>query len=237
MSEVKEVKLISEFYSYQNTKLIDIIPCDWIDFFKNIDLEKIDCKLKSDKRVIFPRIENIFGIFKWLKIEEINVIILGQDPYHGKDQAIGMSFAVGNGKISPSLKNIYKEIKMEYKKPMNEKNTLLMEWVGQGVFLYNTALTVIEKNPKSHSKIWTDFSIEFVKWSVKYGKNIIYMLWGGDAQKFGKYIPSEQIIKCSHPSPLGANSGAIPFIGSNCFKKCNLKLLKFKKKEINWIVE
>lgn len=163
---------------------------------------------------IYPESNKIFHAFEYFEVSECKVVILGQDPYHQKNQAMGLSFSVPkNIKIPPSLRNIYKEIINDNNCSRNEfEHGDLTSWASQGVLLLNTALTVEDSKPNSHSKYWqlfTDFVIEWL--SNNTDKEITFMLWGGNAKKKIKYINQNNIkhiiLEANHPSPLSANRG------------------------------
>lgn len=178
-----------------------------------------------------------FKVFKDLQPSKIKVIILGQDPYPQRGVYTGYAFDNANSeKLSPSLRNIFKEIDRTY--PENEHELILdrwdlSRWVKQGVFLVNTALSVIEGSPGSHIELWRPFTIEWIKRLSSYRNDLIWLLWGAQAQEFTKYInnPSHYIINTGHPSPLNTTN---PFVGSGCFIECNQELVARNKKEILW---
>ncbi len=213
----------------------------WIDFLKEeVDKEyykNIQSFLKKEeekKKIIFPTKENIFKTFD-ISPDEIKVIIIGQDPYHGENQANGLAFSVEKGeRIPPSLRNIFKEIETEFGFEMSKKNGDLTPWLLQGVLLLNTILTVEKANPGSHKdigwNIFTDAIIE--KISNNFDKKI-FILWGAHAIKKEQIIDKNKhlILTSNHPSPFSAYRG---FFGNNHFKKANEFLIKNNKKPINW---
>ncbi len=163
-----------------------------------------------DSKNVFPLKENIFRVYKMLSIEQIKVVILGQDPYHTKGMADGIAFSVSNNdlKAPPSLNNIFKEIKRDL--GIINTNKDLTKWVEQGIFLLNTTLTVEEGKPASHSKLgWEKLTIETVKQISENQNKVIFLLWGNYAQNFEKYIDTNKhiVLKTSHPSPLSVNKG------------------------------
>lgn len=199
------------------------------DYFLNIKkhLENERCKYN-----IYPEKNSVFNAYKLTPFNKVKVVILGQDPYYNKGQSHGLSFSVNKGKIPPSIKNIFKELKNDLK--ITRTNYNLTDWAKEGVFLLNTCLTVREKQPLSHEKIgWQYFTLETIRLINKHKNNIIFILWGNNAIKYEKYIDKTRhlIIKTSHPSPLSANKS---FLGSKPFSKTNNYLIKNNITPINW---
>ena len=191
-------------------------------------------KEKSERKVIFPPGRKIFSALNLTSFQNVKAVILGQDPYHGYNQAHGLSFSVEYGiKTPPSLNNIFKELAsdLNIEKP-NHGN--LEKWSKQGVLLLNSILTVEKSKPGSHAnrgwEVFTD-RILFLLNSSK--NNLVFILWGKKAQEKGHFIDSDRhmIIKSTHPSPYSANNG---FLGSKPFSKTNSYLKKHRIKEINW---
>ena len=183
---------------------------------------------------IYPPEKLIFNAFNLTPFEKVKVVILGQDPYHGKGQAHGLSFSVQKEiKIPPSLMNIYIELKSDINKEI-PKNGFLKNWSSQGVLLLNNILTVRSGEPNSHKNIgWEKFTESTIHLISKRKKNLVFLLWGNDAQKKEKYIhPNNHLVlKTVHPSPLSAYRG---FFGSKHFSKSNNYLKKNNIKEIIW---
>lgn len=216
------------------------LPKNWEYFLKESDIEKqllsIKSLLEKEKKLgkeIFPRTDNIFRALELVSPEDVKVVVVGQDPYHNINQANGLAFSVNkNNKITPSLKNIYREIKRD----LNSKtlqNGDLTQIAKQGVLFLNSVLTVEAHKPGSHLNIgWQEITDSIIS-LLSSEKNIVFMLWGNSAQLKEKFIDlnSNLVLKTSHPSPLSAYRG---FIGSRPFSKCN-KFLKSKgKKIIDW---
>lgn len=183
--------------------------------------------------VVYPSEENVFRAFKMCRLEDIKVVIIGQDPYHGRGQANGLSFSVNSGvALPPSLFNIFREIKEDV--GVDCKSGNLDIWANQGVFLLNSILTVREKTPLSHQnkgwEIFTDYVINEIS-NVRDG--LIFLLWGKYAQSKEYLIDSKKhfIFKSTHPSPYSANSG---FFGCKHFSKANKILEDLGKKQIDW---
>ncbi|EPY25521.1 uracil-DNA glycosylase [Strigomonas culicis] len=193
----------------------------------------------SDNAIIYP-----FNPMKSLhvisSISDIRVIILGQDPYHGKDQAHGFAFSVlENCKKPPSLKNICKELSLEYPSVEFIRLSNLSCWANQGVLLLNSILTVEEGKPLSHKKIgWENITDSIIKIVSEDNSPKVFMLWGSYAQSKNSLIKSSQrdhlILKANHPSPLSASRGPLPFIGCNHFKIANEWLINHRKKPVIW---
>jgi uracil-DNA glycosylase len=184
----------------------------------------------------YPAKENMFKIFDLLKIQEIKVVILGQDPYHGAGQAQGLSFSVPSDiKLPPSLINIYKE--------MSKSSGQMIPYSGdlhylanQGVFLLNAILTVEEGKPGSHqNKGWEIFTNEVISQISAQNSHVVFLLWGNFAQKKTKWIDAKRhlILTAGHPSPMSANQGK--WFGNNHFEMTNAYLIKNHKNPINWL--
>ncbi len=185
-------------------------------------------------QTIFPAAKNIFNAFEHTSFENVKVVILGQDPYHGPGQAHGLSFSVPDGvALPPSLINIYKEIEAETGKKMPATGDLT-RWADQGVLLLNATLTVRAHNANSHEgRGWEIFTDAVIKTLSDQGKNIVFMLWGSYARKKKVLIDSHKhlILESAHPSPLSAYRG---FFGNNHFKQCNEYLKAHGKMPVDW---
>lgn len=185
-------------------------------------------------RLIFPRMNNIFEALKHTSYKDTKVLILGQDPYHGENQAHGLAFSVQpNVKIPPSLLNMYKELRDDLGCYI-PNNGYLMPWADQGVLLLNTALTVRAHEANSHkNKGWEIFTDEIIKILNKREDPVIFVLWGANARKKKEFIDNERhyILEAPHPSPLSASRG---FFGCKHFSKINDILIKLGKMPINW---
>lgn len=198
------------------------------EYFK-ILIEFIDDEYKT--KTIYPKYENIFRAFNLLNPDEVKVVIIGQDPYHGLNQANGLAFSViPPSKIPPSLRNIYKELVDDIgcNTPANGDLTL---WAEQGVLLFNTVSTVIESHANSHQgKGWEELSDAIIKKLSDKFENIVFILWGAPSRKKSGLIDENKhfIISSAHPSPLSAYRG---FFGSKPFSKAN-KYLELKGKEV-----
>ena len=204
------------------------------DYFKEL-IEYVNNEYKT--KIIYPKKTEVFNAFKYTDYKDVKVVILGQDPYHGPNQAEGLSFSVSNEVIKPpSLKNIFKELESDLKIPFPEHNSL-KPWAKEGVLLLNAVLTVEEHKPASHAnKGWETFTDEIIKLINKKDEPVVFILWGNYAREKKKYItnPIHYIIESPHPSPFSARNG---FFGSNPFSKTNEFLKSKGLKEINWNVE
>lgn len=183
---------------------------------------------------IFPPADKIFNAFNLCSFNDVKVVIIGQDPYHGEGQANGLSFSVNDGiRIPPSLINIYKELKSDLGiDPPNSGN--LERWSKQGVLLLNATLTVQKSTPNSHQgKGWEKFTDAVIKQISDRKENVVFILWGAYAKKKGEVIDRNKhfVIESPHPSPFSADRG---FFGSKPFSKTNSYLTKNNLKAINW---
>jgi len=184
---------------------------------------------------VFPQEKDIFTAFDLTVFDDVKVVILGQDPYHGEGQAHGLSFSVLPGiKTPPSLRNMYKELAEDINDFTIPDHGYLESWAKQGVLLLNTVLTVEEGKAHSHAKFgWEKFTDSIIEQLNTHKEGVIFLLWGAHAQKKGAGIDEGRhtILKAPHPSPLSAHRG---FFGCKHFSKVN-ELLKSKKlAEINW---
>lgn len=185
-------------------------------------------------RNVFPYMNNIFNALKLTSYEEVKVVILGQDPYHGAGQAHGLSFSVQPGvKTPPSLLNMYKELQEDLSCYI-PNNGYLVPWANQGVLLLNTVLTVREGEANSHrNKGWENFTDRVISLLNEREEPIIFLLWGNNAKEKIKFItnPKHYILTSVHPSPLSATRG---FMGCKHFSKTNEILKSLGTKEIDW---
>lgn len=208
----------------------------WNEFLNKQEerIKMIFSKIDFEKTIVYPKKTDIFNAYQLTPYEQIKVVIIGQDPYHNEGQAQGLAFSVPKGfKLPPSLINIYKELNDDLK--IINTNGDLSHWATQGVFLINTALTVEKNNPMSHSKIgWYELVVDSIK-EINKKEFVIFLLWGGEAKKFKKYITGNHyIIESAHPSPLSCYRG---FYGSKPFSKINEKLKENKLSPIDWKID
>lgn len=185
---------------------------------------------------IFPPPQLIFNSLQLMPFNKLKVCIIGQDPYHEKDQAMGLSFSVPKScKIPPSLVNIYKEISNDVGEDFQIPNHGdLTEWAEQGVLLLNASLTVREHCANSHSKHWQNFTNTIIKYISDKCDKIVFLLWGNFAKNKSKFIDSDKhiILTSSHPSPLSANRGG--WFGCKHFTQTNDILKNNNLEAINW---
>ena len=209
----------------------------WHEFLatqSNLDaiVEEIDNEAQS--KTIFPSPDDVFKVFE-TRPEDIKVVILGQDPYYNIGQANGLAFSVDENVATPrSLKNIFKELESDIK--LVRTNPNLTDWHEQGVFLLNTALTVPEKEPNAHKKLWKNFTDDLLIYLTKVNPDILYIMWGDNAKEHGLHIEQElnrndNILYSSHPSPLSARHS---FFGSKPFSWANSQLKHQGKSPIKW---
>ena len=205
------------------------------EFKKNyfIQLRKF-IRSEYQTKTIFPPAKHIFNAFDLTPVEKVKVVIIGQDPYHGPNQAHGLAFSVlEDVKIPPSLKNIYKELNNDLNISIRQSG-FLEHWAKQGILLLNSVLTVENGKPNSHKNHgWEEFTESVIRNISREKKNIVFLLWGNYAQKKEEFIyPNDHLIlKSVHPSPLSAYNG---FFGSKPFSQTNNFLIKHKIKEIAW---
>ncbi|EIJ40508.1 uracil-DNA glycosylase [Galbibacter orientalis DSM 19592] len=183
----------------------------------------------------FPPENEIFNAFSYCPFDDVKVVIIGQDPYHGVDQANGLCFSVKEGiKHPPSLVNIFKELQTDVGKEYPDSGNL-EAWAKQGVLLLNATLTVRAHEAGSHQKKgWETFTDVVIKTISDKKENVVFLLWGGYAKRKVKLIDTNKhdILTSGHPSPLSANRGF--WFGNNHFSKCNEILLKNNKEPILW---
>lgn len=186
------------------------------------------------QKQIYPKKEWIFNAFKATSFDDVKVVILGQDPYHTPNTAIGLSFGVSNKSgRPPSLRNIFKELAMDRAISETKGNTLI-GWAKQGVLLLNSVLTVEATKPGSHANIgWQDFTDGVISEISKRKQRVAFVLWGKHAQQKAKLIDRHKhlILESSHPSPFSAHKG---FFGNCHFTKINSFLETYGQKPIDW---
>lgn len=199
------------------------------DYMKNIVL--LIQKERAAGKVILPLNNNIFRIFREANGLNIDVVILGQDPYPKSKDACGLAFSVERDeKLPGSLKNIFKEIYSDI--GVLNKSGNLLPWVKEGIFLLNTRLTVEEGKPLSHKNIgWNIFIDKVLKRIVDDNPDCIFLLFGNEAHKYEVYAKPENVIKTVHPSPLSVNRG---FFGSKPFSAVNNRLVELGKNPKSW---
>jgi uracil-DNA glycosylase len=201
------------------------------------DLKKFLVQEKETGAVIYPKNKEIFNAFNITPFDKVKVVIIGQDPYHGPNQAHGLSFSVRDGiAVPPSLKNIYKELTTDIPGFKTPQTGDLTKWAEQGVLLLNATLTVRAATAGSHQKKgWEKFTDAAIKKLSDEKKGLVFILWGAYAQSKSVLINPDNnhlIIKSTHPSPLAVSHGG--FFGSKPFSKTNDFLTKEGKEPIDW---
>jgi uracil-DNA glycosylase len=222
--------------------LKDTVPHDWRQVlaqeFEKPYFHKLARFLMQEYeegKTIFPPVHKIFRAFEYCPLDQIKVVIIGQDPYHGPRQAEGMSFSVPEGVPVPSsLRNIYKELVTDIPGFTKPKHGHLKKWAQQGVFLLNAGLTVRMRQANSHAgQGWFQFTDAVVDYLNKKKEGLVFMLWGNFAKKKGAKIDTKKhcVLRSVHPSGLSASRG---FFGCRHFSRCNNYLKQHGKQEINW---
>ncbi len=211
------------------------------DEFGKAYFQQIVAFLRAEKaggKIIYPPGQLIFNAFNQTSFENVSVVILGQDPYHGPGQAHGLSFSVPKGiKPPPSLVNIFKEIQTDIGVTMPPMYGNLTKWAQQGVLLLNAALTVRDGEPLSHAKFgWADFTNAVIKKLSDDRSKIVFLLWGKFAQEKQALVDETKhvVLKAAHPSPLSAHNG---FLGCKHFSTTNNILVQNNLPPIDWKLE
>ncbi|PZQ45357.1 MAG: uracil-DNA glycosylase [Micavibrio aeruginosavorus] len=214
---------------------------DWLEHlepeFEKPYMKSLKTFLAAEKdagKIVYPRGADIFNAMNTTRFDKVEVVIIGQDPYHGEGQAHGLSFSVPKGvRLPPSLQNIYKEIEAEYGYKMPRTGDLT-GWAEQGVLLLNATLTVQASLAGSHQKKgWEEFTDRIIHAINDRREHVVFMLWGSYAQKKGAFIDRKKhlVLESVHPSPLSAHRG---FLGCGHFKKANEYLAAHGKSLIDW---
>lgn len=217
----------------------------WIEFFEQEKKKEYFPKItqflekeKVDGQTVYPPHEDILSAFNYTPFDKVKVVILGQDPYHGPNQAHGLAFSVNKGvKVPPSLVNIYKELKTDIAGFERPSHGYLADWAEQGVMLLNNVLTVRKSEAHSHAGIgWETFTDNAIECLNRHKEGLVFLLWGSPAQKKGANIDvtKHTVLKSVHPSPLSAYRG---FLGCGHFSKTNEILRKQGQTEINWNIK
>lgn len=208
--------------------------------FEKDHMLKLKAFLQAEKKlgkVVYPPSANIFAAFNETPFEKVKVVILGQDPYHGPNQAHGLSFSVPDGEpLPPSLLNIYKELKGDLGIEITRKGNLL-KWARQGVLLLNSVLTVEQSMAASHQgRGWEQFTDAAIQALNQNRHHLVFILWGSYAQKKAAFVDTKKhlVIKSVHPSPLSSHRG---FFGSKPFSKANEYLQSHGITPIDWSVQ
>lgn len=200
------------------------------DYFRKLG---VFIKSEYKTKCIYPEYERIFDAFRYTDYDKVKVVILGQDPYHGDNEAHGLSFSVREGvAMPPSLRNIFKELESDI--GVKRTQTDLTDWAKQGVLLLNSIMTVVKDSPLSHKdKGWEIFTDNVIRKLGKRKEPMVFILWGSYARSKKDLIENSnhKIIESVHPSPLSANRG---FFGSKPFSKANLFLEQNGIEGIRW---
>ena len=223
-----------------NEFLFNQVNNEWLSIFKSEMNKKYfkfiieELESCAEENILCPSPKNIFKAFKKTSFSDLKVVIVGQDPYHGRGQANGLSFAVNNDQITPpSLKNIFNELENDLKKRPNTKKNL-ESWADQGVLMLNSSLSVKSGKPNSHQNLgWNKFTDKILKHISENKNNVVFFLWGNFAKQKQELIDRNKhlILSSSHPSPL---SSYISFDGCKHFSKSNKYLKQNNLNEINW---
>jgi len=235
--------------TFSLVKLIEKINTNWKDHLLNILndvlknqkqnclIEKLLEDLEKDKP-IYPPLNIIFNSMTKFNFEETRVVILGQDPYHTENKAMGLSFSVPPGEgIPPSLRNIYKELESDIDEFVVPTGGDLSKWSDQGVLLLNSALTVVEGRPNSHQKEWMFLTDAIINHISNELDNVVFMLWGNFAKNKKHLINQDKhlVLEAKHPSPISANRGG--WFDSKHFSKTNQYFESKNKPQIDWLLE
>ena len=224
-----DVKIASEWKKSLENEFKEAYFHDLVEFLKNE---------KTSKQVVYPTGPFIFNAFNLTDLDQVKVVIIGQDPYHGPNQAHGLSFSVQKGvPAPPSLMNIYKEIQNDLGITNIKTKGDLTYWAKQGVLLLNATLTVRANQPNSHAGIgWQRFTDKVIQVLNEQCEHLVYMLWGNFAKEKGMHIDTKKhlILKAAHPSPFSADKG---FFGCRHFSKTNEYLIKYGKSPIDWMIK
>lgn len=217
---------------------------NWSEFLLNeqqqpyyLALENFITAEKAAGKVIYPKEADVFQAFTLTPLKDVRIVILGQDPYHGPDQAHGLCFSVlPEIKIPPSLRNMYKELATDIDGFNTPDHGYLIEWAQQGILMLNTVLTVEQAKAHSHAKSgWETFTDHVIELLNQQDDEIIFVLWGNHAKKKGRHIDRNKhyVLEGVHPSPLSASRG---FFGCQHFSAINARLQARGQEPINWQV-
>ena len=216
-----------------------LINKDWDivlkDEFNKSYFRDLGCFIKNEykNKIVYPKYKDIFKALKLTDYNDVSVVILGQDPYHGVNEAHGLSFSVQEGvPIPPSLRNIFKELELDL--GIKKTTTDLTSWANQGGLLLKSIMTVVKDSPLSHkARGWEIFTDKIIEKLGERQKPVVFILWGSYARSKKELIKGKNhyIIESVHPSPLSASRG---FFGSKPFSKTNNFLRKNGIKEIDW---
>lgn len=221
--------------------LVDQMDRTWapilIEAFRSDYMRRLEgflIKVRESKKVVYPSADNIFTAFHLTSFNDVKVVVLGQDPYHGPGQAHGLSFSVPEGvKVPPSLMNIYKELNVDIGMDIPEHGCL-DSWAEQGVLLLNSVLTVEAHQAASHKgKGWEEFTDKVMQAINAQKEHVVFLLWGSYAHKKGQFLDEKKhlVLRSAHPSPLSAYRG---FLGCKHFSQTNTYLKAKGYSQIDW---
>ena len=205
------------------------------DEFNKTYFKNLGCFVKDEykNKIVYPKYKDIFQALRLTDYDDVKVVILGQDPYHGENEAHGLSFSVRDGvEMPPSLRNIFKELESDL--GIKKESTDLTPWAKQGVLLLNSIMTVVKDTPLSHkAKGWEIFTDKIIEKLGEREKPLVFILWGSYARSKKELIKGKNhyVIESVHPSPLSACRG---FFGSKPFSKANSFLVKNGLEKIDW---
>tara|TARA_E500000318_G_scaffold53851_3_gene50157 strand:+ start:1731 stop:2444 length:714 start_codon:yes stop_codon:yes gene_type:complete len=213
--------------------LFEGVDYGWPELESLVDSSQFDFtveEIKSKGKKIYPKRQDIFKAFRLCPLNEVQVVILGQDPYHN-GQATGLAFGVGHKPIPPSLRIIHKELcaQFDHNQSLDDFDHTLEHWAKQGVLLLNTCLTVEEKTPGAHAGMWDWFVVQVLKMVQERRRHTIFVLWGKHAQKFSKHI-DVAVVQSAHPAAEAYSGGNGGFHGNGHFYDINDRI----EKPINW---
>lgn len=211
------------------------------EFLASDHMQNLKKKILAEMQAgttIYPRPNEWLNALTLSRFEDVKVVIIGQDPYHGRGQAHGLSFSVKNGvKTPPSLQNIYKEAAKDLGWNSVPSHGCLTQWAEQGVVMLNNVLTVEEGKPASHKGWgWEEFTDHVVDVIDRNHTNVVFMLWGKHAQKKAENVNTDKhlVLTAAHPSPFSADKG---FFGCKHFSKANEYLISYGKQPVNWMIK
>ncbi|AXX60823.1 uracil-DNA glycosylase [Vibrio vulnificus] len=212
----------------------DVIGAEKEQSYFQQTLNFVEAERQAGK-VIYPPAKDVFNAFRYTEFQDVKVVILGQDPYHGPNQAHGLCFSVLPGiKTPPSLVNMYKELAQDIQGFQIPAHGYLEAWAKQGVLLLNTVLTVEQGKAHSHASLgWETFTDKVIEAINQHQQGVVFLLWGSHAQKKGLFIDRHKhvVLTAPHPSPLSAHRG---FLGCKHFSQANQHLLDQGKQAIDW---
>lgn len=212
----------------------DVIGAEKEQSYFQQTLDFVEAQRRAGK-VIYPPAKDVFNAFRFTEFQDVKVVILGQDPYHGPNQAHGLCFSVLPGvKTPPSLVNMYKELAQDIEGFHIPQHGYLESWAKQGVLLLNTVLTVEQGQAHSHASLgWETFTDKVIEAINLHQQGVVFLLWGSHAQKKGRFIDRQKhhVLTAPHPSPLSAHRG---FLGCRHFSQANQLLSSQGKASIQW---